>query len=231
MKKVSFVLLSGGKGTRMKMNDPKQFLPIGGKPMMVHVLENIADIPEINEIVIPSNPEFIGRTEEIVAQFASHTPIRVIAGGKTRQESTFRAIKLVKHDTVIIHEAVRPFVSRTEFIKLIQCRDPNATYGTDIPFTVLEEHHGYIHQNLDRSRLVNIQLPQKFNTGKLLRAHEQAISEDKTFTEDSSLLFHYAHERIKILEGTAYNIKITKPIDQALAKTIYQSYVLGGTHR
>ncbi|GGE17720.1 hypothetical protein GCM10011571_19340 [Marinithermofilum abyssi] len=127
----------------------------------------------------------------------------------------------------MIHEAVRPFVLREEFERLIHCDEPNATYGLDVPFTVLEGEES-IERNLDRDRLIDIQLPQKLDAKKLLAAHQLAAADGTRFTEDVSLYFHYNHERIRVLRGTEYNIKITRPIDQKIGEIIYKDYILGG---
>lgn len=221
------ILLSGGIGTRMKASVPKQFLPIGGKPIIVHVLDKLENISEICEVVIPSPRNYIEQTKDIIRTYQFSKPVQVIEGGETRQESVYKGLKCVTRESVLIHESVRPFVTKEEFERLIHVEDRNATYGMDIPFTVLEGEE-YIEKNLDRSRLINIQLPQKFDTKKLLAAHEQAIKDGKVFTEDVSLYFHYNGERIKVLRGTEYNIKITRPIDQAIGEIIYKEYILGG---
>ncbi|WP_054948785.1 IspD/TarI family cytidylyltransferase [Numidum massiliense] len=226
MKKISFILLSGGIGTRMKMNVPKQFLLLGGKPTIVHVLEKLETIEQISEIIIPSPENHLFETKRIIKSYQFTKPIKVIEGGGTRQESTYFALKHVTNDTVVVHEAVRPFVTKDEFMKLINCPDENATYGLDIPFTVLEGS-AYIEKNLERDKLINIQLPQKFNAKAFLAAHEQARAEGEHFTEDASLFFKYNGGKIKVLEGTEYNIKITKPLDRKIAEIIYSDFVLG----
>lgn len=227
MEQISMILLAGGIGTRMKASVPKQFLPIGGKPIIVHVLDKLENIEEICEVVVPSPKDYIEQTMEIIRNYHFSKPVQVIEGGKTRQESVYKALKCVTQKSVLIHESVRPFVKKEEFEQLIHTWEKNATYGMDIPFTVLEGGD-YIEKNLDRSRLINIQLPQKFDRKKLLAAHEQAAKDGKIFTEDVSLLFHYTRERIRVLRGTEYNIKITRPIDQALGEIIYKEYILGG---
>ena len=113
-------------------------------------------------------------------------------------------------------------------MNLIQCPEETATYGLDIPFTVLEGAT-YIEKNLERDRLVNVQLPQKFKTKELLNAHNIARLNGETFTEDASLYFHFYHSDIRILPGSEYNIKVTKPIDRTIAEIIYKEYILGGT--
>lgn len=225
MGEFSFVLLSGGIGKRMQVNIPKQFLLLGGKPILVHVLEKIDQIDEIKEIIIPSPKEFIDKTEEIIFNYGFTTPIHCIEGGETRQESVFHALKFAKYENVIIHEAVRPFVTSEEFLNLIYNDTESAIYGLDIPFTVLEGSE-FIENNLVRDKLINIQLPQKFNKNKLLYAHECARDENMDFTEDASLFFHYFKSEIKVLKGSDYNIKITKPVDRKIAEILYKEYIL-----
>jgi len=225
LKEFSFILLSGGVGKRMQLDIPKQFLLIGGKPILVHALEKIDVIEEIKEIIIPSPKEYIEKTEEIIFHYGFATPIYCIEGGETRQESVYKGLQKTRFENVIIHEAVRPFVTVEEFKNLLHEDAENAIYGKDIPFTVLEGTK-YIENNLQRERLINVQLPQKFNKKKLLYAHECASEEGLNFTEDASLFFHYFHSNIKVLTGSDYNIKITKPIDRKIAEIIYKEYIL-----
>ncbi|MGE8207373.1 IspD/TarI family cytidylyltransferase [Heyndrickxia sp. NPDC080065] len=225
MGEFSFVLLSGGIGKRMQVNIPKQFLLLGGKPILVHILEKIDLIESIKEIIIPSPKEFIHKTEEIIRNYGFSTPIHCIEGGATRQESVYLALKSARFDQVIVHEAVRPFVTKEEFINLINAGNESAIYGLDIPFTVLEGKD-FIENNLVRDQLINIQLPQKFNRNKLLYAHECAREESMEFTEDASLFFHFFKTDIKVLKGSDYNIKITKPVDRKIAEVLYKEYIL-----
>ncbi|MBS4174948.1 2-C-methyl-D-erythritol 4-phosphate cytidylyltransferase [Bacillus sp. FJAT-49736] len=209
----------------MQLDIPKQFLLIGGKPILVHALEKIDLMEEIKEIIIPSPKEFIEKTEEVIFHYGFTTPIYCIEGGETRQDSVYKGLLETKFESVIIHEAVRPFVTVEEFRKLIYEDVENAIYGLDIPFTVLEGEE-YIENNLERDKLINVQLPQKFNKPKLLYAHECAKEEGMNFTEDASLFFHYFHSNIRVLAGSDYNIKITKPIDRKIAEIIYKEYIL-----
>ncbi|MGE6258196.1 IspD/TarI family cytidylyltransferase [Heyndrickxia sporothermodurans] len=225
MGEFSFVLLSGGIGKRMQVNMPKQFLLLGGKPILVHVLEKIDSINEIKEVIIPSPKDFIEKTEEIIRNYGFSTPIYCIEGGETRQESVYVSLKAAKFDQVVVHEAVRPFVTKEEFMELIHSSNESAIYGLDIPFTVLEGKD-FIENNLIRDELINIQLPQKFNRNKLLYAHECAREEGMDFTEDASLFFHYFKSEIRVLKGSDYNIKITKPVDRKIAEILYKEYIL-----
>ncbi|WP_069201794.1 IspD/TarI family cytidylyltransferase [Bacillus niameyensis] len=225
MKRFSLILLSGGIGKRMQLNVPKQFLLLAGKPIFIHVLEKVDVIPEIMEIIIPCPPEFLLKTEEIIQDYGFTTPIHCIEGGETRQESVFKGLQHANYDQAVIHEAVRPFVSREEFSRLIHAECESAIYGLDIPFTVLQGKE-IVEGNLQRDQLVNVQLPHKFPKQRLLYAHECAREDGLEFTEDASLYYHYYKSSISILKGSEYNIKITKPIDRKIAEAIYKETIL-----
>ncbi|WP_042143665.1 2-C-methyl-D-erythritol 4-phosphate cytidylyltransferase [Paucisalibacillus sp. EB02] len=225
MSQFSFILLSGGIGKRMQLNIPKQFLLLAGKPIFIHVLEKIDTIEEIKEIIIPCPDDFLEKTMDTVNEYGFSTPIRCIVGGDSRQESVYKGLKETSFEQVIIHEAVRPFVTREEFKALIEAENESVIYGLDIPFTVLKGNT-IVEENLERNKLVNVQLPHKFNTKKLLYAHECAREDILDFTEDASLYFHYFSSEIRILKGSEYNIKITKPIDRKIAEAIYKDSIL-----
>lgn len=225
MQQYSFILLSGGIGKRMQLNIPKQFLLLAGKPIFIHVLEKIEAIEEIREVIIPCPHDFIEKTIETINDYGFSKPIHCINGGESRQESVYKALKESSFDNVIIHEAVRPFVTKEEFKNLMNQDCENAIYGLDIPFTVLKGNT-VVEENLERDKLVNVQLPHKYNKNKLLYAHECAREEQLEFTEDASLYFHYYKTDIRILKGNEYNIKITKPIDRKIAETIYKESIL-----
>ena len=225
---VGMVILAGGVGKRMHQKTPKQFLLLGGKPIIIHVLENIEKVDEIEKVVICSPKEHIEQMKQLIFNHNIQKNIICVEGGKTRQESTYIGAKNLKGcDTIIVHEAVRPFVSDKEFKSMINSKEENAIYGIDIPFTVLEGGE-YIEKNLERNKLINVQLPQKFNGKKLLDAHEKAANEGKHFTEDASLFYHYyPGDKIKIMEGSLYNIKITTPVDLISCEQIYKEYIVG----
>lgn len=220
----SLILLSGGTGSRMKQDIPKQYLMLAGKPVILHTLERIDAIKEISEIVIVCTNDYIEVIKDMLKQYNVKTEVKFAKGGKTRQESVKAGLEQVSSECVILHEAARPFVLEQDFIRLIDEPCENAMFGTPIPFTVLKGHE-FIEGNLNRSELVNVQLPQKFNTELLKNAHEQAQKDNLIFTEDAGMLYHYYPEtKIKICEGMDYNIKLTTPTDLVIAEIIYKEY-------
>lgn len=227
--KTGMIILAGGVGTRMGQPTPKQFLILAGKPIIVHVLEKVERLSEIERVVITCPQEHLETTRTLLEHRNLSDHFSCIEGGATRQDSVYKGIlELAGCDSIIIHEAVRPFVTAEEFRALITSEYPNAIYGTRIPFTVLLGHD-FVEGTFERSALVNVQLPQKFDAAVLRRAHELAREDGRDFTEDASMVFHYETGPVRILEGTEKNIKITEPTDLVIGEAIYNEYVLGRT--
>src|SRR4051795_9390923 len=223
--KLAMIVLAGGVGRRIGRPIPKQFLLIGGKPLLVHVLEKARHIDEIDRVVITCPEAHLDDTRRLMSNHGFERGYECIIGGDSRQESVYKGLLAVSdHDSVVIHEAVRPLVTTEEFRELIACPDANAMFGVPIPFTVLKGGE-YVEDTLERSELINVQLPQKFDRAKLLEAHEAARREGTSFTEDASLFFRYAHDRVRVLRGSDRNIKITVPTDVVTAEAIYADTV------
>lgn len=222
----TLLLLAGGKGTRMQNEIPKQFLLLAGKPIILHTLEKIEKIEEIEEIVIVCEKQYIKQIDEYRKNYRLNKKVRYADAGKTRQESVYNGLKLVKTKDVVIHEAARPLVTKNEFEKLLLCEERNVTYTYPIPYTVLLMENECISGMLNRDELVNIQLPQKFETSLLIDAHRRADKEEKKFTEDASLLYYYCKEKVRTIKGSQYNLKITEPLDLILAEYLYKENLI-----
>jgi D-ribitol-5-phosphate cytidylyltransferase len=215
------IVLAGGVGRRVGRPVPKQFLLVGGKPLLVHVLDQTRQLRSLEEVVITCPESHLDATRLLLANHGFGESYRCIVGGETRQASVYRGLlEVSKHDRVVIHEAVRPLVTADEFQALIECADANAIYGTRIPFTVVRGHE-YVEGLLERSELVNVQLPQKFDRAALLAAHEAAREDGASFTDDSTLFHAYNADPIRILPGADRNIKVTVPTDVVTAEAIY----------
>jgi len=223
--KIGMVVLAGGVGKRIGRPFPKQFLLLGGKPLIVHVLEKARVIPAIERIVVTCPEAHLEETQRLISNHGFDERFSCIVGGGSRQESVYKGLATLEDcDSVIIHEAVRPLVTAAEFETLIAAPDPNAMFGIPIPFTVLKGHD-YIEGLLERDELVNVQLPQKFERAALMAAHEAARRDEALFTEDASLFHRYAGTPVRILPGSERNIKITVPTDIVTAEAIYADVI------
>lgn len=219
--KIGMIVLAGGIGKRIGRPFPKQFLLLGGKPLIIHVLEKARVIAEIDRVVVTCPEAHLEETRKLIANHGFDERFTCIVGGGSRQESVYLGLGALEDcESVIIHEAVRPLVTVAEFRELIGAEDANAMFGIPIPFTVLKGHE-YVEDLLERDELVNVQLPQKFDRAKLAAAHDAARRDGAVFTEDASLFHRYADERVRILPGSERNIKITVPTDIVTAEAIY----------
>jgi 2-C-methyl-D-erythritol 4-phosphate cytidylyltransferase len=223
------VVLAGGIGRRIGRPFPKQFLLLGGKPLIIHVLEKARAIPELERIVITCPEAHLDETVQLLKNHRMDKRFSCIVGGATRQESVYKGLQALDGvDSVVIHEAVRPLVTTEEFRALIASPDENVMFGIPISFTVLRGHE-YVEGLLDREELVNVQLPQKFDRAKLLAAHEASRAAGTSFTEDASLFVEHSGEKVRILGGSERNVKITVPADIVMAEALYADSIGRGS--
>ena len=223
----TLLFLSGGVGRRMHNSVPKQYMLLAGKPVIMHILERVDQIDEIEDVVIVCAKEYEETISLMVKQYGIRKKVAYAPAGVTRQESVRNGLAMVQNEDVIVHEAARPFVKVEDFKRLIAVEERNATFGASIPFTVLKGHE-YVEGLLDRSELVNVQLPQKFETCLLKDVHERAAAEGREFTEDAGMICLYHPEvPIKVCEGMDYDIKLTTRIDMLAGEQIYEDIFSG----
>lgn len=219
----SLILLNGGVGARVAAGQPKQFVHVNGLPILVYSLVAADATEGITQIVLNYPPGWQEDVEKIVTDYAMKTPITYVPAGRTRHESVALMVPHCKNDHVIIHESARPLVSHRDFTKLIEHPHPNVSYMLPIPFTVapVDPEQQRVTGYLERTKLRNVQLPQKFELSALVAAHEYADREGVTFTEDATLCA-VAGTDVRFTDGTDRNFKVTTPTDVRLA-----GYLLG----
>ena len=192
--------------------------------MIMHSLERFDKLATVNEIVIVCEAMYRDMIKQMIYEYNIVKNVKFVDAGLNRQESVYNGLQAISNEYVIIHEAARPFVRTEEFQKLIDDSEANITYGYNIPYTVLKGKTT-IESILNRSELINVQLPQKFDAKRLLQAHSIAKEKGLSYTEDASLLFDVEKITIKVIRGTYNNIKITDPIDLLLGEIIYKNYI------
>ncbi len=217
----SLVLLNGGSGSRMGAPQPKQFLKVNGIPILVYSLVAVDAVAEIDQIVLNYPEGWRADVEKIVSDYAIRTHVDYVPAGRTRQESVARALDLVVNDDVVLHEAARPLVSSADFTRLLAAPGRNVSYMVPIPFTVapVDPATGTVTGYLERDRLRNVQLPQKFALADLRKGHEFAASQGRAYTEDATLVAE-AGPAVHFVDGADSNIKVTTPTDIHLAVSL-----------
>ena len=219
----SLVLLNGGVGARLDAGRPKQLVTVGGLPILVYSLVAADAVQEITQIVLNYPPGWRDQVEEIVRSYAITTPVVYLEAGPTRHESVALGLARCSNERVIIHESARPLVTSADFHRLIEDPRPNVALMLPIPFTVapVDPQTSRVTGSLDRSRLRNVQLPQKYALADLRAAHQWAAARDLVYTEDATLVVDAGHE-VYFVAGSDRNLKVTTRTDVRLAAFLLQ---------
>ena len=220
------VILAGSTGTRMGQVIPKQFLDLCGKPMIFWSIEAFLETKRVDEIVVTMAEEHISRMNELLKESWFQDKVVVIAGGKTRQESSYLAIKQLSavmetaETIVLIHDAARPFVSVEMICQSIDVARQYDAVEVAVPVsdTIAVVDNDEIQNVLKRDELRAVQTPQTFQFELIWKAHHQAREEHFFEATDDVMLVTRLGHPVKVIEGAIENIKITRPIDYEFAK-------------
>ena len=223
------IIVAGGKGLRMGADLPKQFLPIGGRPVLMHTLE--AFVRAIHDIrlilVLPRDQQDFWR--DLCCQHAFVLPHTIVDGGETRFHSVKNGLQALStaagaEDEAIVgvHDGVRPFVSIDVIRSCYEAAHEHAAVVPVVPVveTVRQLSSPFMDGEsvtIDRSRLRLVQTPQVFSLSLLLHAYEQPYCD--AFTDDASVVEALGHS-ITLVEGNRENIKITTPFDLTIAAAL-----------
>ncbi|NQX97445.1 MAG: 2-C-methyl-D-erythritol 4-phosphate cytidylyltransferase [Flavobacteriales bacterium] len=219
------IIVAGGKGERMGVSTPKQFLELAGKPILMHTLEKFKQAVPSIEIILALPENQIDFWEELFHKY-QYAKVRhqVVKGGQTRFHSVQNALNLVKENSIIaIHDGVRPLVNE-ETIK--RCFAVAEEKGNAIPVVdVVDSIRHYSKQNgkneaVSRSCYRIVQTPQCFTSELILKAYEQAY--DRLFTDDATVVEKLG-ETINLVEGNRENIKITTTEDLVIAEVFMKT--------
>lgn len=223
--KNSVIICAAGVGKRMNSSIPKQYLLLKGRPILAHTIEAFDKSKDISDIVIVTGENDIEYVKnDIVKKYGFNKVISVTAGGKERQNSVYNGLKALSPDTniVLIHDGVRPFVSSEDIKNIIeQTKIYNAcVLGVKVKDTVkVCDSDGYIASTPDRALLWAAHTPQAFKYDIVLNAYEKAFADGILGTDDS-MLVERTGIKVKMVEGSYNNIKITTPEDLKIGENI-----------
>lgn len=222
------VVPAAGLGTRMGGNTPKQYLSLGGLPLLVYSLQVLQHSDGIREVILSvpeSDREYCWR--EIVKPFGLDKVRQVVAGGKRRQDSVRSGLLAILDppDLVLVHDGVRPFIDQEIVKQAILCAGKTGAAVVAMPIhdTVKRvDRSGIIQETLKREELWQIQTPQVFKYDRLVDAHQQAQQHQWEVTDDAALIERMGYP-VSVVEGSCFNIKITKPDDLRLGEAILRT--------
>jgi 2-C-methyl-D-erythritol 4-phosphate cytidylyltransferase len=228
MNRIAAIVPAAGIGTRMGLGTPKQFLELDGVPIVIFTLRRLAASPALTEFWIATRQEDVEALAERVGQEHLDRPVRVVAGGESRQESVGRALAEVDADVelVLIHDAVRPFVTREMVDRVLaEARScgaaivgiPAVDTVKEVKRASLPEDVALITATIPRERIVLAQTPQAFSA-RLLRDAFACAESDGIVASDEAALVERLGQTVHVVLGSERNLKITRPSDLELAR-------------
>lgn len=228
MCKVSAIILSAGKGRRMKTNVSKQYIEVNGKPLIYYTLQAFED-SNVDEIILVASKEDIEYVrKDIVEKYGLKKVKKIVAGGKERFDSVINGLEVIKcNGKVLIHDGARPLIKVAHINNIIdsvmKCSACIAAMPVKDTIKIADEND-YVSSTPDRKYVWQIQTPQAFDVSLIKEAYQKMkAAGDDSVTDDAMAVEKYTGERIKLLETDYENIKITTGEDliflqQALAR-------------
>ena len=218
MERIAAIVPAGGRGQRMGADLPKQYLALGGRPVLAHVLARLEACPLIDEIVLVVRAEDIEYCRRHVLAVGAFAKIgAVVPGGAERRQSVYRGLRETDADIVLVHDAVRPFIDDELIERVVAAVRAHGAVlpAVEVSETIKEVEGNRIVATPARDRLWRAQTPQGFVRALLQRAHD-AVAADVA-TDDAMLVERLGHP-VHIVPGAPDNIKITTPEDLAWAE-------------
>jgi 2-C-methyl-D-erythritol 4-phosphate cytidylyltransferase len=215
MKKYA-VIVAAGSGVRMGSVLPKQFLQIHNKPILWYTLHTFLKSYKDIHIIVVLPAEYYDTGLAVCDEMNAANPIRTVVGGETRFHSVQKGLSLIEEESIVfIHDAVRCLLTPS---LIHHCFEETQKYGSAIPCVDARDSvrliHATGHKSIKRSEIKLVQTPQTFRSAILIHSYE--TNYDGEFTDDASVVEAAGYE-VHLVEGEPNNIKITTPLDLAIA--------------
>lgn len=221
MRDVAVVLPAGGSGTRIGSRTPKQFLRLGGVPILALTVRHFARRADVAEIVVAAPAALAPYAQRLLAQHVGRARVTVVAGGAQRQDSVQAGLAAVpaSRELVIVHDAVRPFITPALVGAVVAAarRTGAAICALPVAETVKRVRDGVVEATVDRTGLWAVQTPQAFRAALLREAHDKARRDGIVGTDDAMLVERLGHP-VHVVPGLTANVKITTPDDLRRAR-------------
>lgn len=224
-KKTAVIIAAAGTGKRMGSSIPKQYLKIGGEPILLKSIRAFCDNKEIDWIVVVTNGDYIQACLEMKDRYGLDKIQAVIEGGEERQDSVYRAIVEIDRlcpeiEYVLVHDGARPFVRQETINAVLEAAEEKGAAVACVPVkdSIRQEKDGES-ANLPRQRLYAVQTPQGFQKEILRKAYEQAFADGYYGTDDATLAERIG-QSVALVRGTYDNIKITTREDMPMESRV-----------
>jgi len=232
MTRIVAIIAAAGQGRRLAAAVAKQYLSVGGMPILARTLRIFDENPLVGGIVLAVGADQREALEErVLCSYPCRKLLEVVPGGAERQESVARALEAVspRCEVVVIHDGVRPLLSQGLLTAVIEAARRSGAAVAAVPArdTVKDVEAGLVRATLDRSRIWLAQTPQAFFTDLIRRAHEAAAREGIQGTDDAVLVERLGAS-VEIVPGSEENIKVTTAADLIVAEAVLAARAAGG---
>ena len=226
------VICAGGIGSRMgNAEKPKQYLNVGGKPIILHTIEKFVVNEEFEKVIVLVPESWINYTRDIINKHLMGVDkVVVMAGGSDRNSTIMNSINYIEEnfglddETIIVtHDAVRPFVTHRIIMDNIEAAAKVGACDTVIPATdtIVESLDGEKISSIpDRSKVYQGQTPQSFRAKRLKELYLSLTEDEKAILTDAAKIYLLKGEEVHLVRGEVFNIKITYPYDLTVAETL-----------
>lgn len=228
-------ILAGGVGSRMGNTDmPKQFLNIDGKPIIIHTIEKFILVPDFDKIIVSIHPKWQKYAENIIDKYIKDERVVVIDGGSERNDTVLGAIdfidknyNLLTDDVLVMHDAVRPFVTRRIIDENIRLSYKYKAVDTAFPATdtIVKVRNEKIKEIPLRQEMYQGQTPQTVHIMSFKKQYLSMEENERKELSDSAKVLLKAGFEVTIVEGDEMNFKITRPFDLKVANMLVKDNV------
>ncbi|MDD5451684.1 MAG: 2-C-methyl-D-erythritol 4-phosphate cytidylyltransferase [Desulfovibrionales bacterium] len=219
------IITAAGKGVRIGATVAKQFLPVLGKSLLWHTIKVFENCPGIDNIILVLPPDMVKIGRELFQTKGEFKKLwKVVAGGKTRQQSVSNGLRAIpeKYKIVVVHDGVRPLVNEDTIKEVIElAKEKGAAIAAMPANDTLKQvsADGRILRTVERSLIWQAQTPQAFRVELLRRAFTEA-QKDNFYGTDEASLVERLEAPVYIIKGASTNIKVTTPADLKLVEIL-----------
>lgn len=229
--RIGAIVLAAGSGTRMQADVPKQYMEIKGKPLIYYALRAFEDSP-VDEVVLVTGKEDIAYCkDEIIDRYGFHKVGAVVAGGKERYNSVYAGLCAAEGlDYVLIHDGARPCIEPSQIEKLLEevKHDKACVAAVRVKDTIkIADAEGFVKETPKRSCLWQVQTPQAFEYTLIREAYNRLFAMEHTnleVTDDAMVVEQMLGKRIRLVENSYKNIKVTTPDDKIIAEAFLEKW-------
>lgn len=223
MEKYTAIVLAAGVGKRMNSKIQKQYMLLGGKPVLFYALDAFEKSRVDEIILVVGKGEIEYCRKEIVEKYKFHKVTKIVEGGKERYHSVYEGLKAMDTaDYVLIHDGARPFLDQQILTRTMEAvkQYQACVVGMPVKDTIkITTEDGFSKETPERKHVWMIQTPQCFSYPLIFDAYQKMLqNEDATITDDAMVLEKVKGLPVKMVEGSYRNIKITTPEDLLVAE-------------